>query len=73
MTREQALAGAVKLYEIKHGNKIKASNRNFSGVSSTYSEAVSKAYAVGMIDRMDSPRSNVKYSELCDWIALAIE
>lgn len=73
VTKEQALAGAVKLYEIKHGSKIKASNMSFNGVSGTYAQAVSKAYAVGMIERLDNPRSNVKYNELCDWIALAIE
>ena len=73
VTREEALAGVVKLYEIKHGNKIKPSNMTFPGVSANYSQAVSKAYAVGLIDSMTAPKANVTYAELCDWIALAIE
>lgn len=73
VTREQALAGVVKLYEIKHGNKIKASNMNFPGVSAAYSEAVSKAYAIGMIENMTNSKGYITYGELCDWIALAIE
>lgn len=73
VTKEQALAGVVKLYEIKHGNKIKPSNMTFSGVSPAYAEAISKAYAVGLIEMMNSPQGNVTYSELCDWIALAVE
>lgn len=73
VTREEALAGVVKLYEIKHGNKLKASNMTFPGVSANYAQAVSKAYAAGLIESMTSPKANVTYAELCDWIALAIE
>ena len=73
VTREQALAGVVKLYEVKHGDRIKASKMTFPGVSASYSEAVSKAYAAGLIDEMTAPKANVTYAELCDWIALAIE
>ena len=73
MTREEALAGVVKLYEIKHGNKLKASNMTFPGVSANYAQAVSKAYAAGLIESMTAPKANVTYAELCDWIALAIE
>ena len=73
VTREEALAGVVKLYEIKHGNKLKASNMTFPGVSANYAQAVSKAYAAGLIESMTAPKANVTYAELCDWIALAIE
>lgn len=73
VTREQALAGVVKLYEIKHGNKIKTSNMKFPGVSAAYSEAASKAYAIGMIEEMTGSKAYITYGELCDWIALAIE
>lgn len=73
VTREQALAGVVKLYELKHGTKIKASNMVFSNVSSNYRSAASKAYAVGIIDSMQNPQASVTYGELCDWIALAID
>ena len=73
VTREQALAGAVRLYEIKKGYKIKPSNYTIDGVSSAYREAASKAYAIGMIESLDEPRAAVTYGELCDWIALAID
>lgn len=73
VTKEQALAGAVKLYEMKHGNKIKASNVSFSNASYAYREALSKAYAVGMIDSMSNPQGSVNYEELCDWIAIAVD
>ena len=73
VTKEQALAGVVKLYEIKHGDKIKASNMSFSNVSSNYKQAVSKAYAVGLIETMNDPKSGVTYGELCDWIAIAVD
>ncbi|MBP3888871.1 MAG: hypothetical protein J6F30_14680 [Cellulosilyticum sp.] len=73
ITKEQALAGAVRLYEIKKGYKVKPSNQTFSGVSSRYKEAVSKAYAIGMIDSIKDPQDSITYGELCDWIALAID
>jgi len=73
VTREQALAGAVKLYEMKHGNNIKPSNMTFTNVSSNYRTAASKAYAVGMITSLEDARETVTYGELCDWIALAID
>ncbi len=73
VTREQALAGVVRLYEIKKGYKIKPSNRSFNNVSATYKEAVSKAYAVGMIESFEDAQETVTYGQLCDWIALAID
>ena len=73
VTKEQALAGVVKLYEMKHGYKLKASNMSFSNVSSNYKEAVSKAYAAGIIEAMNDPQANVTYGQLCDWIAVAID
>ena len=73
ITKEQALAGAVKLYEMKHGNKVKPSNMKFNNVSASYREAASKAYAIGMIDSITSPQASINYGQLCDWIAVAID
>ena len=67
ITEEQAIAGIVKLYELKNGYKVKASSVTFNNVSSTYREAVSKAYALGLIDNI-SPKRAVTYGTLCDWI-----
>ena len=72
VTKEQAVAGVVKLYEIKNG-KVKPSNMTFNKVSSNYKQAVSKAYAIGMIQSMDNPQEAITYGELCDLIALAID
>ena len=73
VTKEQALAGIIKLYEINHGYKIKPSNMTFNNVSSTYREAVSKAYAIGLIETMTDPQSPITYEELCDWIIQVIQ
>ena len=73
VTKEQAIAGVVKLYELKQGYQIKASKVSITGVSSTYKEAVSKAYAIGLIDESIYPSGKVTYSELCDWVIQVIE
>ncbi len=73
VTKEQALAGVVKLYELKQGYQVKPSKVVFKGVSSTYKEAVGKAYALGLIDEAINPSGKVTYSELCDWIIQVIE
>lgn len=73
VTKEQALAGIIKLYEINHGYQIKPSNMTFNNVSSTYREAASKAYAVGLIETMTDPQSTITYEELCDWIIQVIQ
>lgn len=73
VTKEQALAGIIKLYEINHGYKIKPSNMTFNNVSITYREAASKAYAIGLIETMTDPQSPITYEELCDWIIQVIQ
>lgn len=73
VTKEQALAGVVKLYELKQGYQVKPSKVVFKGVSSTYKEAVGKAYALGLIDETINPSGKITYSELCDWIIQVIE
>ena len=73
ITKEQALAGIVKLYEINYGYKIKPSHIVFYNVSMNYREAASKAYAIGLIDAIDSPQSMITYEELCDWLIQVIK
>lgn len=73
VTKEQALAGMIKLYEINHGYKIKPSNRTFNNVSITYREAASKAYAIGLIDSIENPQSTITYEALCDWMIQVIQ
>lgn len=72
VTEEQAIAGIVKLYEVKSGNRVKPSNASFKNVSANYREAVRKAYALGLITEIN-PQSKVTYGKLCDWIAQVIE
>lgn len=66
VTKEQAIAGIIKIYEVKNG-KLKPSNKQISGTSAAYSEAVRKAYAIGLIDEIN-PQQYVTYEELCDWL-----
>lgn len=73
VTKEQAIAGVVKLYELKQGYQVKPSKVTLTGVSSTYKDAVGKAYALGLIDETINPSGKVTYSELCDWIIQVIE
>lgn len=72
ITEEQAIAGIVKLYEIKNGYKIKPSSMSFSNVSANYREAVRKAYAIGLITDIN-PQAKVTYGTLCDWVAQVVE
>ena len=72
ITEEQAIAGIVKLYELKTGYRVKPSNASFSNVSSNYREAVRKAYALGLITDIN-PQGKVTYAKLCDLIAQVIE
>ena len=71
ITEEQAIAGLVRLYELKRGFKIKPSSQSFANVSSNYREAVRKAYAIGLIENI-TPQGKVTYSKLCDWVAQVI-
>ena len=73
VTKEQAIAGVVKLYELKSGYQVKPSKVVINGVSSTYKDAVGKAYAIGLIDENIKPAAKVTYSELCDWIMQVTE
>lgn len=69
VSKEQALAGVVKLYELKNRYQIKSSNLSFDNVSSSYKEAASKAYAIGLIeDTLVNPQGTITYGELCDWL-----
>lgn len=72
ITEEQAVAGLVKLYELKTGYKVKPSNASFSNVSANYREAVRKAYAIGLITDIN-PKAKVTYAKLCDMITQVIE
>lgn len=72
ITEEQAIAGIVKLYELRTGYRVKPSNASFSNVSSNYREAVRKAYALGLITDIN-PQGKVTYAKLCDLIAQVIE
>ncbi len=72
VNEEQAIAGVVKLYELKTGYKIKPSSVAFSHVSSPYREAARKAYAIGLIESMN-PKQPVSYATLCDWILQVTE
>ncbi|MGL4345926.1 MAG: fibronectin type III domain-containing protein [Cellulosilyticaceae bacterium] len=67
ITQEQAISGVVRLYELKTGSKIKASNKSVGDVSAAYRESIQKAYAIGLIQGIN-PRQPVSYSELCDWM-----
>lgn len=67
ITEEQAISGIVKLYEMKLGYKVKPSSRSFTGVSRSYSENVSKAYGLGIIETIN-PQKGVSYSTLCEWM-----
>lgn len=73
VTKEQALSGIIKLYEINHGYQIKPSNMSFNNVSIAYREAASKAYAIGLIDSMENPQSMITYEELCDWMIQVVQ
>ena len=72
VTQEQAIAGIVKLYELKSGYKVRPSSTQLKGVSAEYKDSVAKAYALGLIDRI-SPQDNVTYATLCDWILQVTE
>lgn len=67
VNEEQAIAGIIKLYELKNGYKIKPSTVRLGGVSRDYQEAVSKAYALGLIEAIN-PTRPITYEVLCDWI-----
>ena len=67
VNEEQAIAGIIKLYELKNGYKIKPSTVRLGGVSRDYQEAVSKAYALGLIEAIN-PTRPITYGVLCDWI-----
>lgn len=72
LTKEQALYGIVKLYELNTGRQIKPSNVKIKGTSNTYAVAVSKAYAIGLISDL-APQQKVTYEELCDWLTQVVE
>ena len=72
ITEEQAVAGLVKLYELKTGYKVKPSSVSFQNVSADYREAVRKAYAAGLITEIN-PKAKVTYAKLCDMIIQVIE
>jgi hypothetical protein len=72
VTEEQAIAGIVKLYELKNGYKVKASSVKFNNVAQPYREAASKAYAIGLIETIN-PKASVTYGTLCDWILQVTE
>ena len=72
LTKEQALYGIVKLYELNTGRQIKPSNVKIKGTTNTYQEAVAKAYAIGLISDL-APQQKVTYEELCDWITQVVE
>ncbi len=74
ITKEQALVGAVKLYELKNRYQIKPSNLAFNNVSSNYRPIASKAYAIGLIgETLVNPQGTITYGELCDWLIQVIE
>lgn len=73
ISKEQALNGCVRLYEMKHGNAIKPSNADLNGFSSNYQQAAQKAYAVGMISTVSNPQETITYGELFDWLAMAVD
>lgn len=72
ITEEQAIAGVVKIYELKTGYKIKPSTVRFNNVGASYQEAVAKAYAIGLIDSIN-PKQLVRYNTLCDWLLQVTE
>ncbi len=72
ITEEQAIAGIIKLYELKNGYKIKPSSASFLNVNANYREAVRKAYAIGLITDIN-PQAKVTYGTLCDWVAQVSE
>ncbi len=73
ITAEQAISGVVKLYELSSGYRVKPSKVSIPGTSGTYQEAVSKAYALGLIENDFQPLRNVTYSQLCDWIIQVVQ
>ena len=72
LTKEQALAGIVKLYELNTGVHVKPSNVKINGTSAAYKDAVGKAYAIGLIDDL-KPQQKITYEELCDWLVQVVE
>lgn len=71
ITQEQAIHGVIRLYEMKTGNRVKASTRTVSNVSPLYKESVSKAYALGLVDNI-SPKAQVTYGKLIELIQLVL-
>lgn len=71
ITQEIAINGVVRLYEMKTGYRVKPSTKTFTGVSPAYQEAVSKAYALGLITTIN-PQKQVSYGELCTWIQMVL-
>lgn len=67
MTKEQALTGVIRLYEIQIGRQIKPSQVSLPKVSQPYRVAVAKAYAIGLIEDI-SPQQKITYEELCQWL-----
>ncbi|MGL4799992.1 MAG: hypothetical protein ACRCWY_11460 [Cellulosilyticaceae bacterium] len=67
VTEEQAIHGAVRLYEMKTGYRVQQASGNFSGVSTKYRESVAKAYALGIIDNVN-PQRQITYGDLCTLI-----
>ena len=72
ITEEQAIAGVIKLYELKKGYKIKPSVIKFDNVGKAYQESVSKAYQIGLIETIN-PKQGITYGTLCDLILQVTE
>lgn len=70
ITEEQAISGIVKLYEMKIGYKVKPSSKKFPGVISKYSDNISKAYGLGIIENIN-PQRGISYETLCKWLVKA--
>ncbi|OOB76973.1 MAG: hypothetical protein BEN19_03085 [Epulopiscium sp. Nuni2H_MBin003] len=66
VTREEAVSGLIKLYELKMGYRVQASSRTFEDVSAQYSENVSKAYSLGVISGIHNPTAIADYDYICD-------
>ncbi|WP_029488044.1 fibronectin type III domain-containing protein [Candidatus Epulonipiscium viviparus] len=69
ISNEAAIAGLIKLYELKNGYSILTitPQTNFEGASKQYSASLSKAYALGIIDESTfEPLEPATYDYICD-------
>lgn len=71
-TNESALAGLIKLYELRNGYPVGATSTYFADVSPQYQASIAKASALGLIDATSFRAQDVAtYDYVCD-ILLAL-